>query len=179
MLIFWIVWGLNEMSVSGEETGTRRGNLKVHTHTLTHTHIYSVLCVCVCVCIHTYSYLKLIIYKQVQQGKYKLSFIFSILKYHCYCSFCLALFFFSVCLSGHCINSILYFLFDVLFFHWIHANKCVCAKSLQSCLTLCDPIDCSLPGSSVYGILQARILELVAISFSRGPSPPRDRTSIS
>ena len=41
------------------------------------------------------------------------------------------------------------------------------AKSLQSCLTLCSPIDCSPPGSSVPGILQARILEWVAISFSR------------
>ena len=40
------------------------------------------------------------------------------------------------------------------------------AKSLQSCLTLCDPIDSSLPGSSVPGILQARTLEWVAISFS-------------
>ena len=38
----------------------------------------------------------------------------------------------------------------------------------QSCLTLCDPMDCSLPGSSVHGILQARILEWVAIPFSRG-----------
>ena len=38
----------------------------------------------------------------------------------------------------------------------------------QSCLTLCDPMDCSLPGSSVHGILQARILEWVAISFSEG-----------
>ena len=37
----------------------------------------------------------------------------------------------------------------------------------QSCLTLCDPMDCSLPGSSVHGIFQARILEWVAISFSR------------
>ena len=40
------------------------------------------------------------------------------------------------------------------------------AKSLQSCPTLCDPMDCSLPGSSVHGILQARVLEWVAISFS-------------
>ena len=40
----------------------------------------------------------------------------------------------------------------------------------QSCLTLCDPMDCSPPGSSVHGILQARILEGVAISFSREPS---------
>ena len=40
------------------------------------------------------------------------------------------------------------------------------AKSLQSCPTLCDPIDCSLPGFSIHGILQARTLEWVAISFS-------------
>ena len=45
----------------------------------------------------------------------------------------------------------------------------------QSCLTLCDPIHCSLPGSSIHGIFQARILEWVAISFSRGSSPPMDR----
>ena len=42
------------------------------------------------------------------------------------------------------------------------------AKSLQSCLILCNPTDCSLPGFSVHGILQARILEWVAISSSRG-----------
>ena len=40
----------------------------------------------------------------------------------------------------------------------------------QSCPTLCDPVNCSLPGSSLYGILQARVLEWVAISFSRGSS---------
>ena len=49
----------------------------------------------------------------------------------------------------------------------------------QSCPTLCDPMDCSLPGSSVHGILQARVLEWVAISFSRGSSRPRDRTGVS
>ena len=49
----------------------------------------------------------------------------------------------------------------------------------QSCLTLCDPVDCSPPGSSIHGILQARILEWVAISFSRGSSRPRDRTQVS
>ena len=43
-----------------------------------------------------------------------------------------------------------------------------------SCPTLCDPVDCSLPGSSIHGILQARILEWVAISFSRGSSLHRD-----
>ena len=47
------------------------------------------------------------------------------------------------------------------------ANVCMPAKLLQLCLTLCDPIDSSPPGSSVPGILQARILEWVAISFSR------------
>ena len=53
---------------------------------------------------------------------------------------------------------------------WAHLHillsKCVCAKLLQLCPTLCDPVDHSLPGSSVYRILQARILEWVAISFS-------------
>ena len=48
----------------------------------------------------------------------------------------------------------------------------------QSCLTL-QPMDCSLPGSSVHGILQAQILECVAILFSRGSSPPRNWTQVS
>ena len=50
---------------------------------------------------------------------------------------------------------------------------------IQSCPTLCDPVDCSLPGSSIHGILQARVLEWVAISFSRGSFRPRDRTQFS
>ena len=49
----------------------------------------------------------------------------------------------------------------------------------QSCLTLCGPMDCSPPGSSVHGILQARILEWVAIPFSREPSRPRDGSRLS
>ena len=49
----------------------------------------------------------------------------------------------------------------------------------QSCPTLCDPVDCSPPGSFVHGILQARILEWVAIPFSRGSSQPRDQTQVS
>ena len=49
----------------------------------------------------------------------------------------------------------------------------------QSCPTLCDPTDCSLPGSSICGIFQARIMEWVAISFSRGSSRPRDWTWVS
>ena len=49
----------------------------------------------------------------------------------------------------------------------------------QSCPTLCDPIDCSLPGSSVHGIFQAVVLEWIAISFSRGSSQPRAWTRVS
>ena len=52
-------------------------------------------------------------------------------------------------------------------------------KAVQSCLTLCGLMDCSLPGSSVPGILQARILEWVAIPFSRGSSQPKDRIQVS
>ena len=50
---------------------------------------------------------------------------------------------------------------------------------VKSCLTLCNPVGCSPPGSSVHGILQARILEWVAIFFSRPSSQPRDRTQVS
>ena len=53
---------------------------------------------------------------------------------------------------------------------------CVCVCVCNSHVRLCDPMDCSQPGSSVHGILQARILEWVAISFSRASSQPRDRT---
>ena len=56
---------------------------------------------------------------------------------------------------------------------------CVCVLVTQSCPTLYDAMDCSLPGSSVHGIVQARILEWVAISFSRGASQPRGRTQVS
>ena len=64
-----------------------------------------------------------------------------------------------------------------------HSSTCVHAKLLQSCLTLCNPMqkacNCSPPRSSVHGILQARILEWIAISSSRGSSQPRDRTCVS
>ena len=53
------------------------------------------------------------------------------------------------------------------------------AKSLQLCPTLCDPLGYSLPGSSVHGILQARILEWVPMPSSRGSSQPRDQTWVS
>ena len=55
----------------------------------------------------------------------------------------------------------------------------MCAPLLQSCLSLCNPKDCSPPGSSVHGILQARILEQVAMPSSRGSSRSRDQTWIS
>ena len=56
---------------------------------------------------------------------------------------------------------------------------CCCCLVAQSCPTLCGPMDCSPPGSSVHGILQARRLEWVAISFSKGSSRPRDWTRAS
>ena len=58
-------------------------------------------------------------------------------------------------------------------------NEVKWSEVAQSCPTLCDPMDCSLPGSSVHGIFQAIVLEWIAISFSRGSSRPRDRTQVS
>ena len=55
----------------------------------------------------------------------------------------------------------------------------MCVLVSQSCPTICDPIDCSLPGSSIHGISQARILEWVAIPLSRVSSQPRDWTQVS
>ena len=59
------------------------------------------------------------------------------------------------------------------------SKMCMRAKSLQSCPTPCDPMDCSPPGSSVHGILQARILQCVAMPSFRGSSQSRDRTYVS
>ena len=56
-------------------------------------------------------------------------------------------------------------------------SMCVCSAA-KSYPTLGDPIDCSPPGKFVHGILQARILEWVSISFSRGSSPPRDQSHV-
>ena len=50
---------------------------------------------------------------------------------------------------------------------------------VPSCVQVCDPMNCSLPGSSVHGIFQARILERAALSFSRGPSLPKGQTRVS
>ena len=63
---------------------------------------------------------------------------------------------------------------DVLFI----IGAAAAAKSLQSCPTLCNPMDCSPQGSSVHGIFQARVLEWVTISFSRGSSQARDQTRV-
>ena len=56
---------------------------------------------------------------------------------------------------------------------------CVSVLVAQLCPTLCDPVDCSPPGSSVHEVFQARILEWVATSFSKGSSQPRDQTRVS
>ena len=53
------------------------------------------------------------------------------------------------------------------------------SEVIQSCLTLCNPMNCSLPVSSVHGIFQARVLEWIAVSFSRVSSWPKDRTLVS
>ena len=58
--------------------------------------------------------------------------------------------------------------------------RCVCAKSLQSCLTLCDPMDCTPPGSSVHGLLQASVLEWVAVLPTGNlPDPGINASSLS
>ena len=102
-----------------------------------------------------------------------------------------------------CVNIYLFFSFgltsacttDTMFFHITPNDSmsfllvtniplyicttCTHAKSLQSCLTLCDPMDCSWWGSSIHGILQATILEWVTMLSSRGSSQTRDWTRIS
>ena len=72
-------------------------------------------------------------------------------------------------------NSPLHSVFRSLWSNQTESESARC----QSCPTLCDPMDCSPPGSSVHGILQARLLECVAISFSWESSWPRDHTQIS
>ena len=61
----------------------------------------------------------------------------------------------------------------------VSAMESCCCLAAKSCLTLRDSMACSLPGSSVHGIFQARILEWVAMPFSRRSSPPGDRTQVS
>ena len=66
-----------------------------------------------------------------------------------------------------------------LYLKFVCVCVCVCAKSLRSCPTLCNPVDCSPPSSSVHGVLQARTMEWVVISYSRVSSWPRDQDCIS
>ena len=80
---------------------------------------------------------------------------------------------FSLKFSPHNVN------IDVRFMLKFRGHACIHAKLLQLCLTLCNPMDYNLPGSSVHGILQARILEWRAIPFSKGSSWPRNRTRVS
>ena len=84
---------------------------------------------------------------------------------------------FSLCLGYSCQNTVIGWDLWKTGLEW----KFMCmlfmhAKSLQSCPTLCDAMDCSLPGSSVHGILQARILEWVVVPSSRCLSDPRITT---
>ena len=76
----------------------------------------------------------------------------------------------------------MYSRFFILFVNWyshLKVYKSRLSEVAQSCPTLCNPMDSSQPGSSVHGIFQVRILEWVAISFSRGSCRPRDRTRVS
>ena len=85
-----------------------------------------------------------------------------------------------VCVCMH-IDIYTYAYFDA-FMHkltLIHTHIKTCCSIVKLCLILCDPMDCSLPGSSAYGVLQARILECVAVSFSRASSWIRGQTYIS
>ena len=80
-----------------------------------------------------------------------------------------------ICISLECISEGEWMDHRVTMFYFLRNYQTI----FQLCLTLCDPRDCSLPGSSVQRILQARIMEWVAISFSREFPWPRDWTSVS
>ena len=69
-------------------------------------------------------------------------------------------------------------MYQIVHFKYIQV-VCLHAKLLQLCPTLCNPMNCSMLGSSIHGILWARILEQVVIPFSRGSSQPRDQTWVS
>ena len=87
----------------------------------------------------------------------------------------------SLCCELHCFSKVVKLLWEcglkneiiIECLLWGNTVCCVCLVT-QSCLTLCDPMDCSPPGSSVRGILQTRILEWVTMPSSRGSSQPRD-----
>ena len=77
-----------------------------------------------------------------------------------------------------CVPSTSSFAIPAIYCYITSQDMCVCVKSLQSCWIPCNPTDCSPPGSSVHGIVQARILEWVAMPSSRGSSQPRHWTLI-
>ena len=77
-----------------------------------------------------------------------------------------------ICIWMYMYTLIIYILIHLYIYEWVN-------EVAQSCPTLCDPMACSLQGSSVHGIFQERVLEWVAISFSRGSSRPRDWTQVS
>ena len=79
--------------------------------------------------------------------------------------------------SAHFSTGLFVFLDVELYKLFVYVG-CVCLVT-QSCLTLCDTMDCSPSGSSVHGILQAKILEWIAMPFPRGSFCPRNRTQVS
>ena len=87
----------------------------------------------------------------------------------------------SLCLTE--VNDYILFIYKFLFLWEKNYLKSMsvraCSDTTVSFLTLCDPMDCSLPGSSVHGILQAKILEWVAMPSSRGSSQPRGQMYVS
>ena len=74
---------------------------------------------------------------------------------------------------------VFFFVFFFFLVKDVRVCVCVCVWVVQSCPTLCDPMNCSLPGSSVHGILQAKVLEWVATAFSRESSRTRDWAQVS
>ena len=78
-----------------------------------------------------------------------------------------------------CTNCIFYKTFSQRSPLWLRDLNYITCSVTELCLTLCDPMDYSLPGSSIHGILQARILEWVAMPSSTGSSCPRNRTCVS
>ena len=95
-------------------------------------------------------------------------------------SFLMFLFYSCCCILFYLFNSILFCCPINAVFNSILFNSTLfcCSLFTTACLPLCDPMDCSPPGCSVPGILQARRLEWVVISFTRGSSRPRDRTHV-
>ena len=116
--------------------------------------------------------------------------IFMHMNIHLWMDFCFAIFAHSVMKAkSHLIRLNIYLCFPLRFLQF-HFSMSIfhpfdicsggsCRSVAESCPTLCDPMDCSQPGFSVHGSLQARILEWVAFSFSRGSSQPRDWTHTS